>query len=184
MSHYRRANTPGATYFFTVVTYRRRAILCDEDVRTALRQAILKIRGQYPFQIDAWVLLPDHLHTIWTLPPDDARFALRWQQIKRHVTLCCGERLHKAEWMNDSKIKHRESTLWQRRYWEHQIRNDTDYQRHMDYLHYNPVKHGLVGHVKDWPYSSFHRYVAAGAYGEDWAMEPQAGALEFGEMEG
>lgn len=183
MSRYRRTNTPGATYFFTVVTYRRRAFLCDEDVRTALREAILKVSGQYLFQIDAWVLLPDHLHAIWTLPPGDARFALRWQQIKRHVTLCCGERLQKAEWMNDSKIKHRESTLWQRRYWEHQIRDDVDYQHHMDYLHYNPVKHGLVERVRDWPYSSFHRHITAGVYGEDWTMAPQADTLGLGEAD-
>ena len=118
MSHYRRANTTGATYFFTVVTYRRHTFLCDDDVRTALRDAIIKVREQYRFQIDAWVLLPDHLHAIWTLPPDDANFSLRWQQIKRHVTQCCGHRLHENKWMNDSKRKHRESTLWQRRYWE------------------------------------------------------------------
>ncbi len=183
MSRYRRANTLGATYFFTVVTYRRRSFLCDEDVRNALREAILKVREQTPFLIDAWVLLPDHLHTIWTLPPDDARFALRWQQIKRHVTRQCGERLHKPEWMNESKTKHRESTLWQRRYWEHQIRDDTDYQRHMDYLHYNPVKHGLVERVNGWPFSSFHRHVATGMYGLDWAIAPETGALQLGETD-
>jgi putative transposase len=132
MSRYRRANTPGAAYFFTVVTYRRRGFLCDPDVRFALREAIAKVREKYPFTIDGWVLLPDHLHAIWTLPPDDSRFALRWQQIKRFVTLRCGERLHQTAWMNESKTKHRESTLWQRRYWEHQIRNDADFERHMD----------------------------------------------------
>lgn len=147
-----------------------------------MREAISKVREQYPFSIDAWVLLPDHLHTIWTLPPDDARFALRWQQIKRIVTLRCGERLHQAAWMTDSKTKHRESTLWQRRYWEHQIRNETDFERHMDYLHFNPVKHGLVKDVKDWPYSSFHRYLAVGTYAEDWAMVPPSDEVGFGEM--
>jgi putative transposase len=183
MSRYRRADTPGATYFFTVVTYRRRAFMFDEDVRIALREAITKVRRQYPFQIDAWVLLPDHLHTIWTLPPGDARFSLRWQQIKRDVTLRCGERLHRVEWMSDSKIKHRESTLWQRRYWEHQIRDEADYERHMDYLHYNPVKHGLVKQARDWPYSSFHRYVEAGVYGENWAMASPMDGVGFGEKE-
>lgn len=181
MSRYRRANTPGATYFFTVVTYRRQPFLCDDDVRTALRQAITKVRNQHPFEIDAWVLLPDHLHTIWTLPPEDMDFALRWHQIKRIVTLSCGERLHRAEWMNQSKTRHRESTLWQRRYWEHQIRDELDYQRHMDYLHYNPVKHGLVSRVKEWPYSSFHRYAKAGVYTEDWAAGQDMGEVGFGE---
>lgn len=181
MSRYRRANTPGATYFFTVVTYRRRAFLCDADVRLALREAITQVRRQHPFSIDAWVLLPDHLHTIWTLPPDDARFALRWQQIKRLVTLRCGERLHEAAWMSESRTRHRESTLWQRRYWEHQIRNELDFARHMDYLHYNPVKHGLVKRVNDWPYSSFHRYLEAGVYPPDWAITSTADETGFGE---
>ena len=181
MSCYRRANTPGATYFFTVVTYRRRRFLCDADVRVALREAISQVRSRYPFRIDAWVLLPDHVHTIWTLPPDDARFALRWQQIKRLVTLRCGERLHQTAWMNESKTRHRESTLWQRRYWEHQIRNELDFERHMDYLHYNPVKHGLVKQVNDWPYSSFHRYLEAGMYPTDWTAASPADETGLGE---
>lgn len=181
MSRYRRANTPGGTYFFTVVTYRRRGFLCDADVRAALREAITKVRTQHPFCIDAWVLLPDHLHAIWTLPPNDAGFALRWQQIKRLVTRRCGARLHCAAWMTQSKAKHRESTLWQRRYWEHQIRDDLDFERHMDYLHFNPVKHGLVQRVADWPYSSFHRHVAGGVYGEDWAMTSTPDTDTFGE---
>jgi len=180
MSRYRRADTPGATYFFTVVTYRRRGFLCDPDVITALREAIHKVRAQYSFAIDGWVLLPDHLHAIWTLPPGDANFALRWQQIKRHVTLRCGARLHQAAWMSESKTRHRESTLWQRRYWEHRIRDETDFERHMDYLHYNPVKHGLVQQVIEWPYSSFHRHVAAGIYSSDWGMVDSP-AGKFGE---
>ena len=168
MSHFRRANTRGATYFFTVVTYRRRAFLCDGDVRIALRSAINKVRSQHPFTIDACVLLPDHIHAIWTLPPNDADFAKRWQLIKHYVTQSCGARLHKTEWMTASKTKHRESTLWQRRYWEHQIKDEQDLQRHIDYIHYNPVKHGLVAQVKDWPYSTFHRYVQRNIYPEHW----------------
>jgi putative transposase len=181
MSHYRRANTKGATYFFTVVTYQRRNFLCDDDVRTALRDAIIKVRERHPFQIDAWVLLPDHLHAIWTLPPDDANFTLRWQQIKRHVTQQCGHRLHENALMNESKHKHRESTLWQRRYWEHQIRDETDYQHHMDYVHYNPVKHGFVARAIDWPHSSFQRYYAGGVYSENWAAADKTDDLGFGE---
>lgn len=168
MSHYRRANTAGASYFFTVVTYRRQRFLCDDDVRLALRHAIQKVRANYPFTIDAWVLLPDHLHTIWTLPDNDANFPLRWQLIKREISRVCGSRLQRPEWMSPSKTKHRESTLWQRRYWEHQIRDEADYARHMDYLYFNPVKHGLVSQVKDWPYSTFHRDVKAGIYAESW----------------
>ena len=103
MSHYRRANTPNATYFFTVVTYRRQSFLCDEIVRNALRNAIIKVQAQYPFEIDAWVLLPDHMHTIWTLPENDANFSLRWQLIKRYVTRECGATLNRPEWLNTSK---------------------------------------------------------------------------------
>ncbi|MFM8333295.1 MAG: REP-associated tyrosine transposase [Candidatus Methylumidiphilus sp.] len=169
MSHYRRDYTPGATYFFTVVTYRRRAFLCDDDVRAALRDAIQLTRVHYPFVIEAWVLLPDHLHCIWKLPTDDADHSTRWQLIKHRVTDTC-PRLHKPEWMTASKIKHRESTVWQRRHIEHRIRDDRDFANHCDYIHYNPVKHGLTNRPCDWPYSSFHRFVKRGIYPQHWAL--------------
>ena len=154
MSYYRRADTAGATYFFTVVTYRRQAILCDERVRQALR--------------DAWVLLPDHVHCLWTLPPGDADFSMRWSMIKRQVSVTCSSLYKHPEWINPSKRKHRESTFWQRRYWEHRIRGESDLRRHVDYIHYNPVKHGLCQRAVEWPHSTFHRYVAQGAYSADW----------------
>lgn len=181
MTHYRRTNQAGATYFFTVVTYRRRAFLCNDDVLKALRDAIDKTRAKYPFTIDAWVILPDHMHAIWTLPPDDADFAIRWRLIKRYVTLACSATLHQPHLMTTSKTKHRESTLWQRRYWEHLIRDDDDYAKHIDYVHFNPVKHGLVNQVVDWPHSSFHRYVKQGAYAADWGLSVKVDAGEFGE---
>ncbi len=181
MSHYRRANTKNATYFFTVVTYRRQPFLCDELVRNALRNAIAKVQTQYPFKIDALVLLPDHMHTIWTLPENDANFSLRWQLIKRYVTRECGATLNRPEWLNASKIKHQEATLWQRRFWEHQIRDDRDYQTHMDYCHYNPVKHGLVKRVQDWPYSSFYKQVGLGVYALDWAGQGLVEVGQFGD---
>ncbi len=168
MSTYRRAKITGGTYFFTVATYRRQRFLCDESVRTALREAIHEARAVCPFTIDGWVLLPDHLHCIWTLPKGDADFGKRWAMIKRFVTKRCGPALQFDALLNDSKRKRKESTVWQRRYWEHIVRDETDYVRHMDYLHYNPVKHGLVNCMKDWPYSTFHRYVKEGVYPEDW----------------
>lgn len=168
MSDYRWANTKGGTYFFTVVTYRRQTILCDERVRAALREGIKATQLTHPFTIDAWVSLPDHLHTIWTLPPDDADFGIRWALIKRFVTKQCNPELKRDEWLNPSKLKRKESTFWQRRFWEHQIRDESDFQKHIDYIHYNPVKHGLVKKVSDWPYSTFHRYATQGVYGEDW----------------
>jgi putative transposase len=168
MSRYRRSQTPAASYFFTVVSYSRQTILCDEAIRKALRSAITAVRTERPFAIDAWVLLPDHLHTIWTLPPGDADFSTRWAIIKRRVSVACANEYRRADWIGPSKQKHRESTLWQRRYWEHQIRDENDFERHMDYLHFNPVKHGHCRQVCDWPYSSFHRHVQRGVYPINW----------------
>ncbi len=169
MSRYRRVTLPGATYFFTVVTYRRRPILCDAPVRAALRAAVKTVQSRHPFTIDAWVLLPDHLHTIWTLPPGDANYALRWGLIKRAVSLRCAGDYHRADWLTASKTKHRESTFWQRRYWEHCITTEPDYCQHRDYIAINPLKHGLVARVRDWPYSTFRRDAARGIYPLDWA---------------
>ena len=151
MSRYRRANTPGASYFFTLVTFRRQPILCEAPFRAALRNAIHEVRTRRPFSIDAWVLLPDHLHCIWTLPPEDADFATRWSLIKRKVSLNCVDHYCRQEWLTASKMKHRESTLWQRRFWEHRIRNEADLARHIDYIHHNPVKHGHSQSPRDWP---------------------------------
>lgn len=170
MSRYRRSLLAGGTYFFTVVTYRRQTILCDEMFRHALRSAIESVRVSRPFMIDAWVLLPDHLHCIWTLPKDDADFSTRWMMIKRKVSIACASQYEHADWLTPSKQKHREPTIWQRRFWEHQIRDDIDYAKHLDYLHFNPVKHGLTNQAKDWPYSSFHRYVKDGFYEENWGL--------------
>ncbi len=181
MSRYRRTNTPGGTYFFTVVTYRRREILTEPESRTILREVIKEVKQKYPFTVDAWILLPDHLHSIWTLPPGDIEYPKRWGMIKAGFSKQAKSLFHRQEWMNETKTRRRESTIWQRRYWEHQIRNEDDYRRYMDYLHYNPVKHRLVRRVIDWPYSTFHRYVKEGVYTKDWcgALKPIEG--EFGE---
>ncbi len=143
MSRYRRASAMGGSYFFTVVTYQRRAILCDDFIRNALHAAIEDVWVFRPFIIDAWVLLPDHLHCIWTLPKGDSDFSTRWMMIKRDVSVACRDQYHRADLINDSKKKHRESSIWQRRFWEHQIRDEEDFAQHFDYIHFNPVKHGL-----------------------------------------
>jgi putative transposase len=179
MSRYRRASAAGSTYFFTVVAYRRQPILCNETVRNALRTAIETVRTSRPFVINAWVLLPDHLHCMWTLPDDDADFSTRWMIIKRAVSLACREDFRRADLMTASKLKHRESTIWQRRFWEHQIRNEDDFARHVDYIHFNPVKHGHAQRAEDWPYSTFHRYVRDGVYAHDWAGAMNEAALEY-----
>ncbi|MCK9375891.1 MAG: transposase [Syntrophobacterales bacterium] len=135
MPEYRRARTKGGTYFFTVVTHLRRPILTTEVVRAALREGIQKTRQTLPFTIEAWVLLPDHLHTIWTLPPEDHNYSARWAIIKRQVTKSCEKQFSNQEPLSSSKQWRKESGLWQRRFWEHQIRDDLDFERHMNYLH-------------------------------------------------
>ena len=171
MSHYRRANRDGGTYFFTLVSYRRQTILCNPPIRTALRNAIKTTQSKHPFTIDAWVLLPDHLHCIWTLPENDSDYAKRWRIIKQKVSRACSQEYKNENWITESKKKHRESTIWQRRYWEHQIRDQEDYNHHIDYIHYNPVKHQLCTSPVHWPYSTLHRYIQKGIYTHDWAAE-------------
>lgn len=169
MPNYRRANVAGGTYFFTVNTFRRLPILTEAPLRTALRDAIRDTRSAHPFDIDAWVLLPDHLHCIWTLPCGDADFSVRWAKIKRYVSKECGATFG-ADEVSNSRINRHEAGLWQRRFWEHQIRDDDDFARHVDYIHWNPVKHGLVACAADWPYSTFHRFLCNGVYSADWGL--------------
>lgn len=167
MSNYRRAWMSGGTYFFTVVTYKRQEFLTTSTSRQILREVINEVRQSHPFTIKAWVLLPEHLHCIWALPENDQDYSKRWGLIKAKFSKTVKD-FHHDEWLTDSKRKHRESTLWQRRFWEHFIRDEEDLIRHMDYIHFNPVKHGLVPQVKEWPYSTFHRYVAEGVYSLEW----------------
>jgi len=184
MPNYKRCCSPGSTWFFTVVTYQRRRFLCDDRVRVALRNAINKTLVKYPFKIDAWVLLPDHFHCILTLPNQDSNFQLRIRLLKRYVTQSCSHFLHMDNISTKSRRKKKESTLWQRRYWEHQIRSDMDFKQHMDYIHYNPVKHGLCQSPIAWSYSTIHRLIKQGVYPEGWAVEPDKGTDEnriFGE---
>lgn len=167
MSSYRRARDAGACYFFTLVSHQRHAVLTDAPVRAALRHAIEKVRMSHPFIIEGWVLLPDHLHCLWRLPEGDAAYGLRWSMIKRLTS----QAVRLPGTISLSRSLRRESCLWQRRFREHRIRDEDDYRRHMDYLHFNPVKHGLVGRVADWPWSSFHRLVKKGVYPADWGSD-------------
>ena len=169
----------GGTYFFTVNSFRRRPILTTDSLRDALRAAIQKTRLIHPFEVDAWVLLPDHLHCIWTLPEGDANFSIRWSMIKRLVSQACADEFG-VDNSSFSRTTRRELGIWQRRFWEHQIRDDNDFARHVDYIHWNPVKHGLVARAGDWPYSTFHRYVAEEMLSPDWGMRDDV-AGEFGE---
>lgn len=168
MPHYRRNWIAGGTFFFTLVTFERRPWLCDEWARAALRTAIASVRRRHPFEIDAWVLLPDHLHCIWTLPSLDRDYATRWRLIKMLVAKSCGQRLSGHRLPSSYRLR-RERGLWQRRYWEHTLRDERDFGAHADYIHYNPVKHGLCESPGEWPYSTFRRWVLAGRYPPDWA---------------
>ena len=218
MPNYKRARF-GATYFFTVVTYQRRKILCLEPCREILRDVVKQTRDAYPFTTEAMVLLPEHLHCIWTLPEKDTDYSMRWGLIKKEFTKRARHILdgmlgiavgaaHPTDYPNvgwaaptvrpddssvgwaaaaalarsdaprvpterpprpsASRIKHREGAVWQRRFWEHQIRDQEDFNAHVEYVHYNPVKHGLAKAPIEWAYSSFGRYVRDGIYDRDW----------------
>jgi REP-associated tyrosine transposase len=173
MTNYRRNCLPGAAYFFTVNLADRRAPLLTENIGL-LRSAFRYARSRRPFALDAIVVLSDHLHAIWTLPEGDADFPLRWRLIKSVFSrgLPSGERI------SPSRSRKAERGIWQRRYWEHTIRDDADFARHFDYIHFNPVKHGHVDRARDWPYSSFHRAVRLGVYPREWAAD--VGEQEFG----
>jgi putative transposase len=170
MPNYRRAFIPGGTWFFTVNLLQRHhndLLIRKIDL---LRETVRRVRERHPFQIDAWVVLPEHLHCVWTLPSGDSDFSMRWRLIKSGFSRA----LPKTEIRTDVRKAAGERGIWQRHYWEHLIRDEADYQRHVDYVHVNPLKHGYVKRVKEWPYSTFHRYVAKGVYTLDWCGEADA----------
>jgi putative transposase len=175
MVRYRRNFLPGGTFFFTVTLVDRTSRVLVDYI-DALRAAIRETRRSYPFVIDAVVVLPDHLHILMTLPDGDADYPNRWRLIKRRFTGAIME--------TGALIKrHRngEVALWQRRFWEHTIRDAGDLERHVDYIHLNPVRHGLVARVSDWPHSSFHDYVRRGLLPRDWGGDFSSDRGSFGE---
>ena len=164
MPNYRRAFIPGGTWFFTVNLLERHnndLLVREIDL---LRKVVRGVKQKHPFYIDAWVVLPEHMHCIFTLPDADSDFSLRWRLIKSGFSRA----LPKTERISSARKASGERGIWQRHYWEHLIRDENDYQRHVDYVHVNPVKHGHVERVRDWPYSTFHRYVELGVYPADW----------------
>ncbi len=175
MRTYTRAKIGGGCYFFTVnLAERRSSDLLVKHV-ASLREAFRRTRTEHPFDVEAIVVLPDHLHCIWQLPENDGNFPMRWQLIKARFS----RMIARGELVSASRQRKGERGIWQRRYWEHVIRDQRDWERHMDYIHFNPVKHGYVGAVRDWPYSSFHRLVARGIYTPDWCAGPELDALDF-----
>jgi len=177
VTNYRRNFIPGGSYFFTVNLADRRSRLLTENIGL-LRSAFRYARERHAFTIDAIVVLPGHLHTIWSLPEGDCDFALRWRLIKSAFS----RELPPGEHVSESRAAKGERGIWQRRYWEHTLRDERDLERHIDYIHFNPVKHGHVTEVGDWPYTSFHRMVRLGICPEDWAGNVvEEGGTSFGE---
>ena len=163
---YRRDYTQGASYFFTVVTFRRVQFLTSVAGVNSLRQAFKDEMARRPFVIDAIVILPDHIHSLWTLPKGDADYSMRWRNIKRTFTQQIA--LDERPAVFASRKHKGEQAIWQRRFWEHRIRDDEDFSHHVDYIHYNPVKHGYVKRPTDWAYSSIHRYIRQGVLSATW----------------
>lgn len=151
MSNYRRPKLPGATVFFTVTLATRGSDLLTREIET-LRQSVRQTRAERPFFIDAWVVLPDHMHCVWTLPDGDSDFSTRWSVIKARFS-----RAMPHVERRPSHAVRREHGIWQRRFWEHHIRDEDDLRAHVRYCWINPVKHGLVEDPADWPFSSYHR---------------------------
>ena len=177
----------GQTYFFTVVTYQRKPVLCLDESRAILKKTLMELRGRHPFKINAWVLLPDYIHCIWELPENDHDYSMRWGWLKKTFT----QQIRKIESKDIRRLvgtahptmsgkRHREGTIWQRRFWEHMIRDDDDYRNHCDYIHFNPVKHALVKSPIDWPYSTLHRFLKNNIYSKSWG----AAGVEFTEKIG
>jgi putative transposase len=165
----------GGTFFFTVTLADRTSQALTDHI-AALRVAMRQTRQSHPFAIDTIVVLPEHLHMIMTLPEGDADYPNRWRLIKRRFT----EAVSRSQ-TPIARLQNGELALWQRRFWEHTIRDSGDFERHADYIHFNPVKHGLVSRVRDWPFSSFHRFVREGLLPEDWAGEVGHNHTNFGE---
>ncbi len=185
MPNYRRLRQPADTYFFTIVSFNRNPWLCQEPARIALRRAIQFVRSKRPFEIDAWVLLPDHFHCMLTFPTGKDDYSAVMKSIKAKFTKdpltlpfrsICGS-------VSESRMKKSEKNIWQRRFWDHAIRDEKDYEIHFNYIHYNPVKHGLSKSPSGWPHSTFHRYVEKGYYSPKWASGevPEFPEIDFGE---
>lgn len=184
MSDYRRYRVPGATVFVTLVTYRRRPILTTQDGRRILRESIQAVKHARPMEFVATVLLPDHWHALIELPPGDADYSTRLKRIKEEFTKSwLGLGLPETP-VTASQRRRGERGVWLPRFWEETIEDEEDIESFVDYIHYNPAKHGLAERVRDWPWSSFHRFVRLGHYPPDWGgVAPQSAGLkkEWGE---
>ncbi len=163
---YRRLYVKGGTYFFTLVTYERRKIFSETNSVSLLHNALRYTNDRHPFKIVAFVIMPDHLHFIWTMPDDSSDFSIRWRLIKSHFTR--NYQSNENVSVSPSRKMKGERDIWQRRFWEHLIRDEQDLTRHIEYIHFNPVKHGLANSPAEWENSSFSEYVSQGLYPVYW----------------
>jgi putative transposase len=173
---YRRSQSAGGTYFFTLNLADRSSDLLVRHI-DLFRVVLAQVKQAHPFALVAMVVLPEHLHAIWRLPEDDADYPMRWSLIKAGLS----RRMEKDERISASRAAKRERNIWQRRYWEHQIRDESDLARHVDYIHYNPVKHGWVKQPIDWPHSTLHGYIDRKIIAPDWGAQVDVKNGDFGE---
>ncbi|CAG1000445.1 REP-associated tyrosine transposase [Methylophilaceae bacterium] len=175
MSEYRRSRE-GSAYFFTVVTCQREHFLGSAESVNTFEEILNEVKLRHSFEVEACVILPDHIHAIWRLFDGDVTYSMLWGYIKKEFSKRMKDKLPVSV-QTSSRLRHRESMVWQRRFWEHQIRDEKDFQAHFDYIHFNPVKHGLVHKPDDWQFSTFHKHVDSGIYSKDWGSVP----VEFNE---
>jgi len=168
MPNYHRFRVGGGIYFFTVVTYHRRPFLVTPSAQKILHDSWETAQVRFPFETLAVCLLPDHLHCMWKLPDNDSNYSIRWRVIKNLFTVRYQKEVEIEELRNESRIERHEAAIWQRCFWEHTILDEDDFEAHLDYIHYNPIKHGLVERAADWKWSSFHKYVNEGLYDINW----------------
>jgi len=178
---YRRAKVTGGTFFFTLVTEHRRPLFREAPAVALFLQAVEKIGTRHPFELDAYVVLPDHLHAIWTLPDGDFNFSTRWRLIKEGFTRAYIKE-YGAPFQSESRRAKGEQGIWQRRFWEHAIRDENDFAKHLDYIHINPVHHGLATSARDWPHSSFLAWVQKGAYEPLWGSDVLPGLPDWAKL--
>jgi putative transposase len=168
MPNYRRAFVPGGSFFFTLNTHDRHRLFHSAPVRRILGSVVRRCRLRWPFTIDALVLLPEHCHAIWSLPPGDDAYSRRWGWIKKEFTKAWLSIGGRERPISESRRNEGRRGVWQPRFWEHTLESEDDVERHFDYVHWNPTKHGHVRCPRDWPWSSFHRWVDHGVYSRDW----------------
>ena len=180
MPDYRRLFIAGGTYFFTVNLLERKQRLLTDNI-VELRSAIARTKRRHPFRVEALVILPDHLHAILTLPPGDSNFPTRWRLIKTRFA----RSLPKVERLSSVRAAKGERGIWQRRFWEHCIRDERDFAQHVRYCYFNPVKHGYVARIEDWRHSTYHRDIRIGRFEQDFDFSrldiAETDGREFGE---